>query len=167
MNSTFVATRESDLKTSENWEETLTHQLYDLYRNDVECDVIIHDADGGIIPAHAVVLMTSSLKIKNQLLQSPNCREFSLTVEGIPAKIWLTILDFIYLGKTTIQRADVTAVMEAAKSIGMLQFASRCAQVASVRSASNSSISFCDDQPLDLTKSSTGEKLKTFKYQIL
>ena len=144
------------LMTSE-WEEKLCQQLYDLYQNDIGCDVTIYCADGGRLEAHAVVLMTSSLKLKQLILAGSSPGQYTLEVKSIGVATWRTILDFIYLGKTTFERSDEVEVGEAATAIGIHALARKCfGKLRRPRQEESPNSSF-EDQPLDLTKPGKGK----------
>ena len=94
--------------------------LTEFYIDSTFTDVSLVCDDQDPIRAHKAVLSACSPILKNLLLENPDSHTLLLT--GVRGQELQTVLQFMYIGDTNIDRGIINKVLSLAKELGIKQF---------------------------------------------
>ena len=109
------------------WGPLVCQGLLELYREKIGFNVAIYGGDGGVLDAHACVLMAASPTLKTWLASDPIQGCYSVEVSTISCDMWTVLLEFIYSGAVTVKHSLISDVLSAAEKLQMTPLAGACA----------------------------------------
>ena len=112
--------------TSPGWNSVVYRGLLDLYREKVGFNVAIYGGDGGVLDAHACVLMAASPTLKTSMASDPIQGCHSVEISSISCDTWKLLLDFIYAGTVTVDASALDDVRHAAEQLQMTSLVQAC-----------------------------------------
>lgn len=102
---------------SSAWSPLVTSGLYELYKEKIGFNVAIYGSTGGILDAHACVLMAVSPTLKTWLAGDPIQGCHSVEINSITCDTWTLLLEFIYAGTASVSRDALDDVYSAAENL--------------------------------------------------
>ena len=112
--------------SSSRWAPVIASGLHELYKEKVGFNVAIYGSTGGILDAHACVLMAASPTLKTWLAGDPIQGCHSVEIDTITCATWSILLDFIYAGQASVSRQALQDVCNAADKLQMSLLAKAC-----------------------------------------
>ena len=118
-----AAQDESFFLTKNNYEES-TKSIFKSLLTDVEfTDVTLACSDNKQVKGHKAILGASSSFFRN-IFQRNSATNLVLYLKGITQKDLCSIMEFIYMGQTSVNKVDLTTFLEAAEELkieGLIQ----------------------------------------------
>ena len=106
----------------ESFPEHLKEMLQDMWNSPDFTDVTIVCDDQKELRSHKVVLSACSPILREKILSSPNQGFINLSAEGIQHEEMESILEFMYLGQTTLKNDRVNQMLIGAQKLKIKEF---------------------------------------------
>ena len=114
---------ETFVLTKNDYEESTKNILKSLFSDSEFTDVSLASSDHKQLRGHKAILGAASSFFRSIFKQNP-AANLVLYLKGVTAKDLGSIMEFVYLGQTSISKADLPAFMEAAEELkieGLMQ----------------------------------------------
>ena len=102
----------------DHFESNLGSKFADLRREEHFSDVTLVSEDGQLFQTHKILLSATSPLLDN-LLKSEDHPKPLIFLRGVSMVDLTALVDFIYLGETSIQRENIEAFLALAKELGL------------------------------------------------
>ena len=109
----------------DQFSEHLTETVFNLFSSKRLCDVRLIGEDGVPVMGHRVILAAFSRALNN-VIEKNSAPTLDIRIQGMNYHDIERIIQFIYLGETSVAHAEIDKFLRSAKFLGVSQLSDQC-----------------------------------------